>query len=266
MSRSSRLQRRQVEDVAQRLAVGLEHDREVRVAAHGGEQVLRLEPLRPQRRALARAGAGAAAASAPRSRGTARRTARCRASWSVTSSSTSSGSGSSASRSGSSSTSAKRSTMPSSVYITCTSKPLRDRRGCCCSAIAQGACTRAPNGVRMQTRQSPSSSRKRSTVIARSVGRLPVCAFLLGDVGRRDCRAANASSGVCCSQPVDAPRRSPSRAELAHEGAERAPELDRPARAVAAPERQPPGSPGAGETITRSRVIVLDPPGAGAEQ
>ena len=51
------LQAGQVEHVAQALAVGLEHDREVLVAARDLEQVLRLQPLLPQRRALARVGA-----------------------------------------------------------------------------------------------------------------------------------------------------------------------------------------------------------------
>ena len=37
-------------------------------------------------------------------------------------------------------------------------------------AIAHGACTRPPNGERMHTRQSPISSRKRSTTIVLSVG------------------------------------------------------------------------------------------------
>ena len=48
------LQRRQVEDVLQALAVGLEHDRERRVAARDLEQRLRLQALLPERRALAR--------------------------------------------------------------------------------------------------------------------------------------------------------------------------------------------------------------------
>jgi hypothetical protein len=50
-------QPRQVEHVAQALAVGLEDDRELRVAPRDLEQRLRLQPLLPQRRALARVGA-----------------------------------------------------------------------------------------------------------------------------------------------------------------------------------------------------------------
>ena len=51
------LQAGHVEHVAQALAVGLEHDRELRVALGDLEQRLRLQPLLPQRRALARVGA-----------------------------------------------------------------------------------------------------------------------------------------------------------------------------------------------------------------
>ena len=47
------LQRRQVEDVLQALAVGLEDDREGAVLARDLEQVLRLQPLLPERRPLA---------------------------------------------------------------------------------------------------------------------------------------------------------------------------------------------------------------------
>ena len=46
-------ERREVEDVLEALAVRLEHDRELRVAPGDLEQVLRLQPLLPQRRALA---------------------------------------------------------------------------------------------------------------------------------------------------------------------------------------------------------------------
>ena len=70
------LQRRQVEDVLQALAVGLEHDRERAVVARDLEQALRLQPLLPQRRALARAAAAGSGARGRRSRGSGRRTAR----------------------------------------------------------------------------------------------------------------------------------------------------------------------------------------------
>ena len=53
-----RFEARQVEHVAKALAIGLEDDREVGVAAGDLEQVLCLQPLLPQRRAPAREGAG----------------------------------------------------------------------------------------------------------------------------------------------------------------------------------------------------------------
>ena len=75
---------------------------------------------------------------------------------------------------GSSSTaSGRRSTMPSSDQIISTSTPHRSP-SVCCSAMAHGACTWAPNGDRTQTRQSPISSRKRSTTMVRSSGTTPV--------------------------------------------------------------------------------------------
>ncbi len=52
------LQAGHVEHVLEALAVGLEHDREVGVAAGDLEQVLGLQPLLPQRRAPAGVGAG----------------------------------------------------------------------------------------------------------------------------------------------------------------------------------------------------------------
>ena len=68
--------------------------------------------------------------------------------------------------------SGSRRTIPSSDHSTCAPDP---RRSCIRASIAsaQGACTREPNGDRMHTRQSPSSSRKRSTTIVRSSGTAP---------------------------------------------------------------------------------------------
>ena len=63
--------------------------------------------------------------------------------------------------------------MPSSLHISSASSPQRSaslaRR-----AMPHGACTRAPNGVSTQMRQSPISSRKRSTTMVRSSGTAPV--------------------------------------------------------------------------------------------
>ena len=65
--------------------------------------------------------------------------------------------------------------MPSSPQIACASWPVAARRRAA-RASAHGAWTRAPKGVSTQSRQSPISSRKRSTTIARSLGTTPVAA------------------------------------------------------------------------------------------
>ena len=63
--------------------------------------------------------------------------------------------------------------IPSSDQSDCASSPSASRSRIPI-AIAHGACTRAPNGVSRQTRQSPISSRKRSTTTVRSDGTAPV--------------------------------------------------------------------------------------------
>jgi hypothetical protein len=85
----------------------------------------------------------------------------------------SSGSITSASSGSSSAASGRRITMPSSPHIVSTGRSKRSssRRSI---AIAHGACTGVPNGLRMHTRQSPISSRKRSTTTVRSSGTAPV--------------------------------------------------------------------------------------------
>ena len=85
----------------------------------------------------------------------------------------SSGSIVSASIGSSTADSGSRITMPSSPHIVSTgmSKRSISRRSI---AIAHGACTGVPNGLRMQIRQSPISSRNRSTTIVRSSGTAPV--------------------------------------------------------------------------------------------
>src|SRR5665647_3637723 len=90
----------------------------------------------------------------------------------TTRSSIASGSGKSASSTPSRSPSGRRTAIPSSDQIEATSWHSRSRRR---ASIAsdQGAWTRPPNGVRRTSRQSPSSSRKRSTTTRRSVGRAP---------------------------------------------------------------------------------------------
>jgi hypothetical protein len=88
----------------------------------------------------------------------------------VTSGSISSGSNSATSAEGGSpSVSGSRSTMPSSECIDWTSTPYRSRSRAVI-ASAHGAFTGAPNGECTTSRQSPSSSRKRSTSKVRSSG------------------------------------------------------------------------------------------------
>ena len=190
----------------------------------------------PTAACAARRGGAAAAARARRSRGSGSRTAPSAPSSSTRSSSTSSGSGTAASALGRRrSPSAKRSTMPSSVHSDAPGSRRR-RRAAPRATSAHGACTRAPNGDRMQTRQSPSSSRKRSIVIA-SIGRQRAGRLaLLGEVATRF-RAARASSRYSLLAATRARPRRAARRDLAHERAERAAELDRPPGPFAAPER-----------------------------
>ena len=143
--------------------------------------------------------------------------------------------------------------MPSSDQIDCASTPC-DSRSRAVIAIAHGACTRPPNGERMQTRQSPISSRKRSTTIVRSVGTAPVASA---------CSRMNVSRflrGAVVEQELLAqPRRAPSSSESADSSREAAPIFwpSSNGRPTPSPFQNgtAPGRPGAGETMTRSRVI-----------
>ena len=117
------VQARQVEHVAQDLAVGLEHDRELRVAPRDLEQRLRLQPLLPQRRPAPRDTRAGSAARGRRSRGSARRTMREPPSSPTTRSSSSSGSIITSSSPGASSASGRWTMIPSSDQIASDSSP-----------------------------------------------------------------------------------------------------------------------------------------------
>ena len=134
---------------------------------------------------------------------------------------------------GASSASGSRTTMPSSVCMVCTSSPSRERTWPS-MASAHGAWTRAPKGEWMQSRQSPSSSRKRSRTIVRSVGRCPVASFCSARYLTR-LPAANSSRPASAQTQVDLFRLG--RAHLPHERAQRPAQLHRPAERVAVPER-----------------------------
>ena len=139
----------------------------------------------------------------------------------TTSSSISSGSIRTRSLGGAASASGKWIAIPSSDQIALASSP-SDSRMRAASASAQGACTRAPNGVRMQSRQSPISSRKRSTTIVRSDGSAPVAAACSLRNWSRFCAARSSRecssrsfafafpSGSAASSRVTAPTASPS--------------------------------------------------------
>ena len=124
--------------------------------------------------------------------------------------------------------------MPSSPHIVSTGMSNRSisRRS---MAIAHGACTGVPNGLRMQTRQSPISSRKRSTTTVRSSGTAPVASTCSVEV-QQHVAGGERVERVVRHQPLDR-RRVVEVADLADERAERPTELERAARPVAVPER-----------------------------
>ena len=116
------------------------------------------------------------------------------------------------------------------------------------------ACTRRPYGESSTTRQSPSSSRKRSTTRVRSVGTMPVASRCSSRNAARLVPARVSSSPGCLALQV-AP----------HVVADGRAELVRPTDGVALPERQP------GRLAERGRdddaVVgdLLDAPAGGAE-
>ena len=96
---------------------------------------------------------------------------------SVTICSSSSGSKTNSSAPGGSlSASGTRTMMPSSLATAEPSTPSRSRMRAF-TASAQGPCTCMPYGECRMIRQSPTSSRERSTVRVRSVGSVPVASF-----------------------------------------------------------------------------------------
>ena len=174
----------------------------------------------------------------PRSRGSGERTAPTRRPAPTTRSSTSSGSGKSMSstRRGTRSPSGRRMAMPSSDQIAWTFRPRRSPSRAS-RASAHGAWTRTPNGVSRHSRQSPSSSRKRS--ITTVVGRQrPVGLALVLEV--RQEVLGSRSSRSCAPQALgrrSASRRGRGRLDLADERAQRA-RVRSAARRRRLPERQ----------------------------
>ena len=145
--------------------------------------------------------------------------------------------------------------MPSSDQIDCTSRP-SDSRSRAPTAIAHGACTRAPNGVRMQMRQSPISSRNRSTTTVRSDGSAPVA---------RSCSRRKAIEVPLRPLVEIRHLRVARREQLARELADRLAELVRPADALALPERHRARYARRRRDEHAVAGDLLDPPGRGAE-
>ena len=247
------MQRRQVEHVLQALAVRLEDDRERAVAARDLEQALRLQPLLPERRAL-RPGRrrGISSARAAFSRKRAPKSAAAPSS-ATTSSSISSGSSIRSSSGGGVSASGRWSAMPSSDQIDCASSP-SESRSRAVSAIAHGACTRAAE--RREDADAPVADlvaealdHDRAVGGDGARGRLLLAqerdrfarGALVEAVLARQALGGAASSESATSSREAAPIASPS--------------------SYGRPTPSPfqngtaPGTPGAGETSTRSRVI-----------
>lgn len=149
------------------------------------------------------------------------------------------------------SASGSRSTMPSSACITWASMPYRSARRAL-SASAHGAWTCAPNGECTTTRQSPSSSRKRSTRMVRSSGTWPQAARC-SSMYDRTLSAAQVSRPAASSRDLASSGDSP---PISRRNAPSA----RPSSS-GRPSWSPfqngsrPGTPGAGDTRTRSRVM-----------
>ena len=121
------------------------------------------------------------------------------------------------------------------------------------SASAHGACTCAPKGEWTTTRQSPSSSRKRSTTIVRSSGTWP-------QAWRCSPRYASTLSAAQASRPGRG-QPLPGRRPRAGEPTSRRNAPSARPSSSGRPSWSPfqngsrPGTPGAGETSTRSRVM-----------
>ena len=146
------------------------------------------------------------------------------------------------------SVSSRRSTSPSSVAMMFASTP-KVSRILADASRAHGAVTRAPHGACTTIRQSPISSRKRSTSTRRSVGSTPVAPSC-------SLRYAMRFSRANVSRSVSASRRAGDWASASRRNAPIAAPIsaERPC-ASACQKGSLPGRPGAGVTRTRSKVI-----------
>ena len=154
---------------------------------------------------------------------------------------------------------------PSSDQIDCASIPCASRSRAAI-AIAHGACTRPPNGVRMHTRQSPISSRNRSTTTVRSDGNNAGVAFP-APRGRWRFVAARALQVEVIAGVVWSAFASLNAISSREGGADLLTQLVRPADPLALPERRPPqGKPGCRRDEHAVARDLLDSPRRRAEQ
>ena len=164
---------------------------------------------------------------------------------------------------GGASASGRWNAMPSSDQIDCTSRP-SESRSRAATASAHGACTRAPNGVRMQTRQSPISSRKRSTTTVAVGGDGAGRGLLVAQEAQQVARRALVQHSSPCSR-VERLRVAETE-QLARELADRGAELVRAADALALPERHRAGHARSRRDEHPVARDLLDAPGRRAEQ
>ena len=251
--RQQLVQAREVQHVAQDLAVGLEHDRELRVAARDLEQRLRLQPLLPQRRALARDRRAGSAARGRRSRGSGRRTARSRRARRPPGPRARRGRSASAPRPGGSSASGRWTMIPSSDQIASDSRPYSSRMRAD-SARPQAACTRPPNGRQHADPPVPdlvAEALDHDRAVARhDARRLLLLAQELDEVG----------GGLVVEVVVVRQRRRLLVHGPAGEGADRLAQLAWPAEPVALPERDGARDARRGRDDHAVARDLLDPP------
>ena len=243
-------QRRQVEHVGQALAVRLDEDREAAVAAarpRAGRRragaAARAASACPGRRRGQQQRAGRVLAEAAREQRRARRPARRPGPRPRPDSGNSSAS---ISPGGRGHRPRPRAAGSRSRRRTRSSGP-RSRAAPGAAPRSPGATARGPGrrtGVRITSRQSPSSSRKRSTTIRRSVGQGARGLALVLEVGEqvarppaRRGRGASRKRLVAAARPL-APRREVRLRPRATNAPMRPAQLDRPADRVALPERQ----------------------------
>ena len=141
------------------------------------------------------------------------------------------------------------------------------------TARAHGACTGMPYGECSTTRQSPSSSRKRSTTSVVSVGTCPVAVLLLGEEGEEvvggalvEADGGEALAVAESSLSRSSRRRRDPQPRARAERPDRLPEFRRPPEPVALPERH---LAGLAERGAHEHLVVrdlLDAPARRAER